>query len=145
MNPLGFSSLVLVALSPFLALADEGAWGHLKGRFVFDGVPPRAKVLPITKDQAALGDSITDESLIVNQKNRGIANVLVFLLPDDSDTLRVHPSYAQTANAKVELAMKDGRFVPHVLLLRTSQILVQHNQDHVGHNARIDFFSNSPM
>lgn len=140
-----FITFWLVALSPLVAPGDEGKWGHLTGRFVFDGDPPIAKTVQVTKDSEVFGDAIADESLIVNKKNQGIANVLVFLLSDDDDKLLVHPSYARTANAKVEFAMEHGRFEPHVLLLRTSQIMNQRNKDDVGHNAKIDFLSNAPM
>ncbi len=41
--------------------------------------------------------------------------------------------------------MRDGRFVPRILLLRTTQTMTHHNRDKVGHNAKIDFFYNPPM
>lgn len=53
-----------------IALAD-GEWGDLKGRFVYGGAAPARKQLPIAKDQAAFGNTVTDESLLVNDDNKG--------------------------------------------------------------------------
>lgn len=119
----------------------EVEWGHLSGRFVYQGALPSLRDVPRSKDQAVLGDSVRDESLLINPENNGVANVVVFL-SSNSDSVRVHPSYDRAADAKVRLQMKDGRFEPHVLLLRTTQTMVQVNKDRVPHHARIAFSRN---
>lgn len=130
---------------PLLALADDSQWGDLSGQFLYDGDPPPAKTFRITKDQAVFGDTIQDESLLVNPDNGGIANILVYLLSNDEADPSVHPSYEASANAKVELAMQGGRFAPHVLLLCTSQTMLQCNKDQVGYNANLQFINNQGM
>ena len=144
MNGLRYITFSAVALFPLFVFSDDAEWGHLTGRFLYDGDPPPAKTVRVTRDTAAFGDTIHDESLMVNEKNHGIANIIVYLYPKD-DELPVHPSYALTANSKVELAMQNGRFVPHILLLRTTQTMTLCNKDKVVHNARIDFLRNTPM
>lgn len=130
---------------PLLATSEDTLWGDLSGRFVFDGAAPPPKTIRIDRDVAELGTSILDESLIVQPKNLGIANVVLYLIPPKQDELPVHPSYEATADAKIPFAMKDGRFDPHILLIRTSQKMLQENKDKVGHNANISFFNNAPM
>jgi hypothetical protein len=125
--------------------ADEPSWGHLSGRFLFDGKPPEPRTIPVTSDKKAFGPTVKGESLLVHPKSRGLANVVVYICPKQGETLPVHPSYAKTAEAKVKLAMSKGRFEPHVLLLRTSQTMVQENDDPVPHQAKIHFFDNAPM
>ena len=137
--------LTSAGMLPFVAASEETEWGHLKGRFTYDGDPPKPKSHSISKDVAEFGHAIDDESLLVNEENGGIANILIYLLPRDSEPLAIHPSYAPTEKSKVELTMKDGRFEPHILLLRTTQTMLQRNRDSVGHNAKIDFLHNTPM
>lgn len=134
-------SIVGVVSPTFSADAE---WGDLSGRFVYDGEPPRLTTIPVTKDQAVLGQSVQDESLLVNADNRGVANVAVYLISDDG-ALCVHPSYQRSADSKVTLTMRDGRFEPHLLLIRTTQTMLQLNKDDIAHHARITFLENPPM
>lgn len=136
-----FGVVFLGALVPGAAFAE---WGTIHGRLVYDGEPPQAKSVRVSKDQDVFGETLPDESLVVNSENGGVANILVYLLPDADQPLRVHPSYEATADAKVELTAKNGRFEPHVLLLRTTQTLVQRNRDRVGHHANISWIQNAP-
>lgn len=145
MNRCRLIAILAAGLFPLLGLSDEREWGHLTGRFLYEGDPPPKRAFPITRGVPELGDTFEDESLIVNDQNLGIANIIVYLLPQNDDELPVHPSYARTANANVELVMQNGRFVPHILLLRTTQTMTQRNQDKFAHNAMIGFIRNSPM
>ncbi len=143
MNRLLLIALCVVGFAPRTAMADDdGEWGNVRGRFVYDGPLPEVKVFPITKDRAALGDEIADESLVVNEENKGVANVIVYLMPDAEAELPVHPSYDDAAKAKVELAIEGSRFAPRVLLLRTSQTLAMRNKDMVAHAVRAPFQNN---
>ena len=125
------------------ALADDDAWGDLSGRFVYDGTPPKTTTHAIKINRDALGATIPDESLVVSLTDHGLANVLIYLLPKKGAKLRVHPSYKKSADAKVVLSMKRGRFEPHLLLLRTTQTLVKRNDDPIGHNPHIGFQKNA--
>jgi hypothetical protein len=119
-------------------------WGDLRGRFIYDGDLPHVNALPVNKDRGTFDYTIDDESLIVNKDNLGLANILVFLLPGKDDELQVHPTYAESARSKVNLSLKRGQFSPHILLARTTQTIVELNEDKVAHNANIQSIRNAP-
>lgn len=132
---------------PTTASKDTGEpWGHLKGRFVYDGTPPAADALQITKDQEVCGKhDLRDESLIVSEGG-GLKNVVVFLyLGRGDEAPEAHPSYADAASTAVVLDNLNCRFEPHVAMLQTGQTLLVKNSDPVGHNTKIDTFTNPPM
>ena len=142
----GFLTLLpFLLFPPYLLNAKEKEWGDLEGRFVFDGVPPDREQLTVNKDSSLFPLPIFDESLLVNMENRGLANVVLYLLPKRGQPLDIHATYESKTKSKVKLAMDSGTFKPHIVLLRTTQTMVQTNQDSVAHNARIDFINNSPM
>ena len=124
-----------------------GGWGHLKGKFTYDGTHPKPSAVPITKDQAFCGEfGLMDEGLVVNADNDGIANIVVYLyLRRGAKVPEVHESYAERAEAEVNLDNKNCRFEPHVSLLRTSQTLHVKNSDTVGHNTKIDTHDNPAL
>ncbi len=131
-NLLRPACLALVIMSIFRlgnALALEDGWGNLSGRFVYAGIPPKQKFIQVTRDEDVFGPTISDQSLIVNTENRGIANVVVYVRPKKGTKLRVHPSYKETEKSKVRMTMSGGLFKPRVLLLRTTQTLEQVNDD----------------
>ena len=139
------TALFVAAVFPVCVFGDEGSWGHLSGRFIYDGDPPTPKTITVTKNADVIGTTIPDESLVVNRDNNGLANVLVYLRPNKHEELRIHPSYEASSNAKIELAMQNGRFVPHVSLLRTTQIMVQESKDKVAYNPAMTLRANAPM
>lgn len=126
------------------ASAEDGEWGHLSGRFVYDGEVPTSKPLEVTRDSDTFGKTVEDDSLIVHKENKGIANVVVYLLPEKDRALRTHPSYDQDAEAKIGLEVSRGRWSPRVLLMRTTQTLAERNRDPVGHNAYLQLMANPP-
>jgi len=123
----------VIFLTVFSAsLATE--WGDLSGRFVYEGKPPERAKLNVNKDVDIFGKlDLRDESLIV-APDGGIANVLVYVR---TKKVPVHPDYAKTADAKVTIANKGGRFDPHILPIRLSQTLVITNGDRCGHNSNL--------
>ena len=118
------------------------SWSTLKGRFIVPGAPPAPRYLKATKDTAVFDRPILDERLIVNQKNQGLANVVIWLQPKSGKQLPPeHESYQMTASDPVELRYQQ-RLAPHVLTFRTTQPLRFVNRDPVAHNARIAFQKN---
>ena len=112
------------------ASQGEDAWGTLSGRFVLllQGETPATRYLRLPDTHGEHSDRIPDGSLAVNNQNKGVANVFLWL-EDANETIRVHPSYSVTAENKAYLDTKRGRFIPHALTLRTSQTLVVRNED----------------
>ena len=145
--PLSISLPLLIAVItglPSHARAEGQEWGDLQGRIVLDGKYLRPKKIPIDKDQQVLGKSTDDRTLMIHPENRGIANIVIYLKGPRGKSLKIHPSYAQTAQAKKTLTVRKGQLEPHILLLRTSQTLVQKNLDPIPHNVKFDLFRNSP-
>lgn len=136
----------LACLCLLLSLTGPAAaeWGHLKGRFTYEGEAPKPRQFPITLDTEAFAKAVEDKSLIVNPCNQGIANVVVYLLPPKDVKLEVHPSYAKQAREPVEVTASQGEFSPRIVLARTGQPVVEVNRDKVAHAMKIDAFFNSP-
>lgn len=131
----------------FPAAKTDAGWGNLSGRFVYAGDPPPREVLDLNKDiEFCLPLKPLDQVLIVDQKTRGLKNVVLWLEPKSADTLiPVHPAYEKTARDKVRLDNAECQFDPHICVLRTSQTLVIGNQDKINHNAAVFFFKNDPF
>lgn len=159
--------ICLLSLAGLLAAASPASaqWGDLKLRVSLKGAAPKPKSIQPTKDPAFCGQfKILDESLVVNAKNNGIANVIVYIyLKRGAKTPPIHPSFAKGGTAAVAstagtlkskqvakltaagpplLDNKGCRFAPHVLFVRTGQQVLLGNDDQVGHNTKIDFFVN---
>lgn len=136
----------LLAFSPSV-LADNCEWGHLSGRFLYDGEPPPAKVLPVPVSERAKvgGKSVHDESLIVSEDG-GVANIFIWLRPAIGVKPRTHPSYEASDQDAIELMARDLRLQPHALILRTSQTLrFRHADERVGYNLKFNAFNNAPF
>jgi hypothetical protein len=110
-------------------LVVQPRWSDLKARFVYEGLPP-----PL------------DDSLIVNDKDAGIANIVVWLhrAPTDSAPA-VHPDYAKSARDEVPLRIERGSIIPRVVVVRNTQKLVVSNADPVAHSVMVDFYNNNPF
>ncbi|MCA9121196.1 MAG: methylamine utilization protein [Planctomycetaceae bacterium] len=141
-NALTLMMSTVLLISGGLSAAE---WGDLKVTFVYDGTAPAATPINVNKDPQFCGQfGLVDEQLVVNKENGGIANVIAYLYTR-GDKPAVHPDYAATANAKVELDNTKCRFEPHVVLLQTTQTLVLKNTDAVGHNTNYSTFTNPPQ
>lgn len=151
--PLALAGLVMLGAPSFLIADDapagktDGNWGHLSGRFVYAGDPPKRDLLELNKDIEYCSQfKPRDRELIVDPKTKGLKNVVLWLEPASSDeTPPIHPSYEKTAEAKVRLDNAECRFEPHICVLRTTQTLVLGNKDKINHNAAVFFFKNDPF
>jgi len=124
--------LILLACAFALAIPSPTTaadWGNLKMRFVYDDEPPQPKL----NDSGAAG-AMPDESLFVNERDRGLKNVCVWLLYGGDDPLPVHPDYEKPATGKLTMKIAGGQFVPRIVHLQPTQTLVVSNADSVGYN-----------
>ena len=138
----------IVAILSFTTLVQAADWGNLKGRIVFDGPAPKPEPSKVNKDTDFCGKhGLVDESLLVNPKNGGVANVAVwlYLSPRSRSLPPIHDSYAKSEKGMVTLKNEKCRFEPHVATVRAGQILQVSNPDPVGHNTKIDSFANPPL
>jgi len=129
-----FEVALVLCMTPSSVRADvsedhPAGWGHFCGQFVYDGIPPIAEPLTVTKDPDAFGPTVPDESLLIDPETRGIANVAIYLQAMRRQKLHVHSSYDKTAQQPVRLRMTKGRYEPRLLLLRTSQVMIHSTED----------------
>ncbi len=131
-------------------LAAEKDYGHLRGRLLYDGEPPAPKPIEIVGFDRDKLDSVKlfDESLVVDLKSHGLANVVIFLhLPKDEAPPEMHPSYriapdTPDDNRTRTMSMIDTRYVPRVLLVRTDEIYLSVSDTVRGYNPKLDFTAN---
>jgi plastocyanin len=129
-------TIVLLAFGASGSMAEE-KWGNVTMRFVLDGEAKPPVPVKIKQDPKICGEEVFDESLLVNPKDRGIANVVVWLVTDKGEKLPVHPSYEETRDAEVVLQTKACRYEPRIALLQTAQRLRWKNPDPIGHVLRM--------
>jgi len=141
-----FRRLLLLSLITSLSvsgsvLAESPQTGTFSGVVKFQGDIP--KLEPLTTDGAGVlppgVTSVPDESLVINKENKGIANVFVYL--------RKRPANYQEDDAKenrepLVLEIKDGRYVPHVMLARTGQKIKVFSRDKMTYCVHAHMFSN---
>lgn len=137
---LGCGVAVLAALisSASVASAQDAT---LKMRFVYDGTPPKVENIDPNKDRDFCGQhAIPNEKLVVNQKNKGIKNVIVHVYTRSSgkDLPKTQP-----AKKTHTLANDECRFEPHVVIAQTGDTLKITNPDPIGHNANLNFIRNT--
>ena len=133
-----------LAFAITLACTSAGAaeWGHLSGRFIYDGKPPARQKVNVNKDKAFCGKTNLMQETLVVGKDRGLGNVILYPYLKRKEKVAIHPSYEKIAGNKVLLNNDKCRFSPHVTLLWTRQTLVLGNTDEVGHNTKVDSFTN---
>jgi len=141
-NYLLVTSLLLVAVT---CQAEE--WGDLTATFVYDGPPPAPVKATVNKDVEYCGKfNVVDESLTVNPKNGGVANLLCFLyVGRGGEKPPVHPDFAKSATDEIKLDNDKCRFHPYFTVLRTTQTLLVGNSDTVAHNTNITALDNPPQ
>jgi plastocyanin len=109
-------------------------WATVTGRFVLEGNAPPRSPLTVDKDQSVCGaHQLFDESIVIG-KDRGIANVAIFVT---TRKIPINKSYDKSASDSVVLDNKNCRFEPHVQKVRVGQTLVVKNSDPVAHNTNL--------
>ena len=141
---LPFFALIAVLGAFSTAAADDPKWATLKGQVVLPaGKPiPKREALNVTqdKDHCLSKGEILDEAIIVNPKNRGIKNVVVWLRPDDTDPkakftpAQINPGDAKRKPAEVTIGQPCCMFIDRITIARPGDTLVVKNQSPVPHN-----------
>jgi hypothetical protein len=123
---------------------QQQTFGTLKGQVVFaDDAIPEKKPLNVDKDQAQclVNGPILDETWLVDGKTKGVANVLVFLVPPKGGELPANPNLP----APEKMASVDQpccQFIPRLSVVRTGQTLRALNPMTIAHNVVIIGFKN---
>ncbi len=99
--------------------------GSISGQVVFDGTVPPPVALPVHKNRAVCGESVPDESLLLDAHG-GLKNVVVIL--DGIQTGKGHSTLPAL------LDNKNCAFVPRVQTMTVGQPLALRNSDFILHN-----------
>ncbi len=126
------------------ASASAADWATVKGQVVFpkDKTIPKREALNVTqdKDHCLKDGDILDQSVIVNPKNNGVKNVVVWLRPDDKDPKakfaadQIHPDDAKRKAAEVSIDQPCCMFVNRITIARPGDTLLVKNSAPVPHN-----------
>jgi hypothetical protein len=120
------------------AVAEQ--WGTLRGTFIYDGKPPKPMKLKVNPGIAVCGNLPIFGEVITVGKNGGLKNIVLWVRTKDVD---VHPKYDKVPS--VILDNRNCAFTPHVVAVRTGQLLEITNSDPIGHNALITTRVNRPQ
>ncbi len=139
-----FATCILLFTAPLTATVNaQEAWGRLKGQFLWTGTIPTPQPLVIERDAEVCGaNGLTDESLLISSKSRGVQNVVVWL--DSRSSVPIHPELKESP-APVKLDNRGCRFEPRVAVLRTGGVLQLVNSDPVAHNAAVYLKRSTPF
>lgn len=136
---------VAVGFTTRPADAQPGQFASLKGQVVFPAgkpLPPRPP-LNVTQDKehCLSKGNILDESLVVNEKSRGLKNVVVWLRPDNTNPKqnaipkdKIFPGDAQRKPDTITLDQPCCMFIPRVTVARAGDTMVVKNSAPVAHN-----------
>jgi len=128
--------------SPAASPAPQGDnWTTLKGRITWEGKAPERKQITISVDKVACSScrpdgKLMDEEFLINPKNKGLANVVVWLAPlDEGGKLPVNPNLG-AIKKQVKLDQPCCMFEPRVLAIREGQDVLAKNSATIPHNIR---------
>ena len=125
------------------ATQADDKWATVKGQVVFPEKEPIPKRLPlnVNEPKCLLKGPILDESVIVNPKNRGIKNVVVWLRPDNPKDAKakfakeqIHPDDLKRKAAEAVIDQPCCMFVDRVTCARVGDTLVVKNTAPIVHN-----------
>ena len=136
---LAAAALLVFGASPVLAQQT----GELKIQFVYGGDPPKPAQLNPNKDAQFCGNHpLVDETLLVNPKNKGIKNVVLYVYTGrgGSDLPKT-----DAGGDTLVLQNENCRFDPRIVVAQVGDTLKVTNPDPVGHNANLNFFRNKAM
>ncbi len=137
MKPIICCLLAFVAACSSNAVQAQG-WGTLTGKIVVDGDVPKVPNLvergaPGVKDgEICAVSGVPDDSLVVSPDGE-LANCFVYLYLRRG-TPDIHPDLKTPAEPNVTFDNVGCRFEPHVLTVRTDQVVNCINTDACGHN-----------
>jgi hypothetical protein len=117
------------------ASGEPTGWATLSGTFLYDGVPARPAAIVADKDAEVCGKHpLFDESIDVGPGG-GLGNLVIWVR---TPKVPVNPKYDGQKGREVVLDNKNCRFEPHVVAMRTNEVLSIKNSDPVGHNSKLE-------
>jgi len=113
----GLAPATLLATSDSLPVPRRGT---VTGTIKYSGQPPTRTML--VSDTGA--HPVLDESLIVDERNGGLANAVVYL-----EAIPPHTAVPPLPTTEVRINRFGSRFIPHVIPVRTGQFVMVTNND----------------
>jgi len=103
---------------------------NVKGQVTFKGTIPKLQPLQVNRDKAFCGESMPDESILVEGQSKGISNIVVNL-----KGIATGKAFAKKAPLKID--NRSCQFQPPVSLGVTDSVLEIVSADPVLHNTHI--------
>jgi|HubBroStandDraft_6_1064221.scaffolds.fasta_scaffold804760_1 hypothetical protein len=131
---------VLAVASGSHSLALAADTGTVAGQFILEGDIP--KLAPLVKQgdtnvknsEVCAKQEVPDESLVVDEGTKGIANVFVYLAKPPAGM----PAELKESKDKiVKFDQKNCHFLPHALIVRTDQTVAILSDDPISHNTHV--------
>lgn len=140
--PLGLAATLMCGV--MLPNSASAQYGDVKGQFVLDGDIPAIEPHEAMKDVEVCGKDgkVTNDSLVVNADNKGIANIVLFPSRSPKD---INPELAGAPDEPAVFDQKACQFFPKILVVRTGQDVVVKSDDECAHNVRSSFIRNTPF
>lgn len=126
-----------LALPGLVSIALAG--GTVEGTVTYNGEPPALPPRPVTQDKEAcgLGDSVPDDSLVVDKATRGLSDAVVFLEPKDKK------AEAAGQGKTVLFDQEHCLFTDRVLVVPEKAKVEFANSDKVAHNVNLKAVKNT--
>jgi hypothetical protein len=133
---------LIAAIATAQAPKARAKWADVKGQVVLpaNAAIPGRNPLAVNVPACLQKGPILDEAIIVNPKNRGIKNVVVWLRPDARNPKaafaanEIHPDDAKRKPAEVAIDQPCCMFVDRVTCARVGDSLVVKNSAAIPHN-----------
>ncbi len=124
-----------------VALKADAEWGTVSGQVVWGGdeAPKPVEIDPGDNPDKAFctgKGKIFEEKWVVNKENKGIRWVFVWLQPEGSGPMPIHPDLKKPAKDQVVIDQPCCQFVDHAFAMRAGQVLVAKNSAAVAHNVK---------
>lgn len=135
------ASLAYSPTTPLHAQGDGNAWTTIKGRIIWEGKAPPQDKIKVTVDKlpctnCAKDNVLLDEEFLVNPKNKGLANVFVWLAPlEEGGKLPINPAL-NGKGKPVTIDQPCCMFVPRAVAIREGQEVIAKNSAAINHNIR---------
>ncbi len=128
--------------------SSSSPYADVTATFVYKGKAPAPKPISATGDPVCTALKLESDALVVNAKNGGVRDVIVFPVSTEKDKpldLSKFDPNAKPVMAEPVLDNKDCQFIPHVVVIKAGQTLKVKNSDKTGHNANFGFMNNAAV
>ncbi len=128
------SAGMIVAVLGLSFTSAEAQWGSIKGTVLAEGnlvpLPPLIAKGQSTRDlEVCAAEMVPDESKVIDRDTRGLANVAIWVATKPA---KIHPNLEKSAKG-TDVHQKGCRFIPHILSVRTDQVVNVFCDDGIAH------------